>query len=500
MSKRIILTLSLLLFALSVAWAQDSSTPPASGGTQDTSGQSQEPVPAYGQENAPPPIVENPPLSGIDVPNLEPHAAPLSYLQPGATVSEALDTNPAGNLGGESVTSVSRALGSLTLQRLWQHYDLAMDYMGGVGYYNLKGQGFKALQQFDIDQKITWKRGELNVRDSFSYLPEGNFGGSYGSMGSQGIASLGTTAFSSFWGGGALGGFGLVPRILNVSMLDISDYLSPKSAVTVAGGYAFTHFFGSDQTSGLNFIGSSQVSGQAGFSHVVSAHTQVAAVYGYQAFDFNFSGIAFHSHVAQLMYGHRVSGRMDFLIAAGPQLTIIGVPSFVCSLPNVPPGFACIIAGGINNPTVTKDNRWGEAGRARLRYQIQRNELDASYERFNTAGSGLFAGSRTDVARLSGQRPLSRVWGMMVDIGYAKNVRLEPSSAGVQANSYTYGFAGAAVHRSFGHDFHGFASYQFNELSFDNSLCASGNPCSRIANRNVVTFGVDWTPRPIRLD
>src|SRR5712691_5222541 len=114
-------TLGMLAFALSGAWAQDTTTPsttePAS-----PSGQ-QEPTPAYGQENAPPPISENPPLSGLDVPSLEPHSAPISYLQPGATFNESADSN-AGNVGGGSgFTSVSRALGSLTLKRLWSHYD-----------------------------------------------------------------------------------------------------------------------------------------------------------------------------------------------------------------------------------------------------------------------------------------------------------------------------------------------------------------------------------------
>ena len=62
----------------------------------------------------------------------------------------------------------------------------------------MPGQGFQSLQQMDIDQKITWKRGQLSLRDTFSYLPEGNFGGSYGSLGSQEIGSLGTTAFGGF--------------------------------------------------------------------------------------------------------------------------------------------------------------------------------------------------------------------------------------------------------------------------------------------------------------
>jgi hypothetical protein len=28
----------------------------------------------------------------------------------------------------------------------------------------------------------------------------------------------------------------------------------------------------------------------------------------------------------------------------------------------------------------------------------------------------------------------------------------------------------------------------------------SGAPCGRISNRQVVTLGLDWTPRPIRID
>jgi len=193
-------SLGMLACALTGAWAQDSSTPPATGDTTQ-SGEPQQPTPAYGQENSPPPISENPPLSGLDTPSLEPHAAPLSYIQPGATFSESADSNPGNTLGTGSFTSISRALGSVTLKRLWSNYDLAVDYVGGVGYYDLKGQGFKALQQMDLDQKITWKRGQLSVRDSFSYLPEGNFGGAYGSIGSQGVESLGNTAFGGFWGG-----------------------------------------------------------------------------------------------------------------------------------------------------------------------------------------------------------------------------------------------------------------------------------------------------------
>ena len=213
---------------------------------------------------------------------------------------------------------------ALLFGRLWSNYDLALDYAGGIGYYSANGIGLKLLQQMDVVQKITWKRGQLSLRDSFSYLPEGNFGGAYGSTGSQGIGSLGTTSFGMFANGSSLGTLGLEPRILNVSVVDISENLTPKSAITAAGGYAFTHFYGNDVATGTSFIDSSQTSAQVGYNRILTPRTQIALVYGYQGFNFSFEGTAFHNHVIQALYGHRISGRMDLLIGAGPQFIFIG--------------------------------------------------------------------------------------------------------------------------------------------------------------------------------
>ena len=502
----------MMVLALGVMRAQDNPTPPSDSQTSP-----QQPIAAYGQENAPQPISENPPLSGLDLPSLEEHAAPLSYLQPGATVSESATTNIGNEPGGSntSVGTISRALGNLTLKRLWSHYDLDLEYMGGIAYYQRGGLGLKQLQDMGLDQKIQWKRGQLSLRDSFSYLPEGNFGASYGSIGSVGVASMGNTAFSSFWGGNSLGALGLTPRIMNISLAELSENFTPKSSLTAAGGYAFTHFYGSD-VSGASFIGSSQFSGQVGYNRILSSHTQVAAVYGYQGFDFSVVGTAFHSHVIQGMYGHRISGRMDLLLGAGPQFTFLDTASEVCSNSAIPL-LACQLAGDQLLPITIRSTRIGVAAQARLRYRLSRSTLDLRYERFETSGGGLFAGAQTDMVRLGLEHPLSRVWSLSLDVGYSHNDRLQPltpqqlsscqtnqtSQTACPANdakSYDDGFAGAALHRYFGRNWHGFASYQFSELSFDHSFCITNSPCNRISNRQIVTVGLDWTPRPIRID
>lgn len=501
-----------MVFALGVVWAQDN-TPASDSQTP------QAPVPAYGQESRPSaPISENPPLSGQDLPSLQEHAAPLSYLQPGATFSESLTTNAGNTPGGNTVGSITRGIGTLALRRLWSHYDLALDYMGGAAYYQKGGLGWKVLQDVGIAQKIEWKRGQLSLRDNFSYLPEGNFGASYGSLGSLGIAGMENGPLLSLGGGGGLGALGLTPRIMNVSSAEISENLNPRSAVTAAGGYSFTHFYGTDEVTGASFVGSSQISAQAGYNRLLTPHTQIAAVYGYQAFDFSVVGTAFHTHVIQGMVGHRISGRMDMLLGAGPQFTFIDTQSAVCSDPNVPllfcqPPFATLL------PVTIKNTKTGVAATARLRYQFTKDSLDLRYRRFETSGGGLFTGAQSDVIRLQLEHPLSRKWSLSTDIGYAHNDRLQPLTetqilaCGAQisqgsrtacpandATTYSYGYAGAALHRYFSREWHGFVSYQFNELSFDHSFCLSGAACNRIGNRQLVTFGLDWRPRPIRLD
>jgi hypothetical protein len=278
--------------------------------------------------------------------------------------------------------------------------------------------------------------------------------------------------------------------------VDVVENLTPKSSVTLTGGYGFVHFTGNavDLLTGnqasTRFLGSTQVSAQAGYNRILGRHDQAAVMYGYQGFNFSVSGLAFHSHVVQLMWGHRISGRMDLLVAAGPQITSINLGT---------------------GPEI----RTSVAGRASLRYRFPKTALSLSLDRYITSGSGFFPGAQSDIGRLGVTRPLSRVWDGFADFGYARNNREQALTAeqrvlcalsstqcpGVIAKTYSYGFAGLGVHRMLGRNFHAFASYQFNYLTFDNSFCGVGFPaCNRISQRHVGTIGIDWTPRPMRLD
>jgi len=407
--------LIVLLVALSAAGGQDTSTQqPADA----PSGTQQQPVPAFGPDNPAPAVNDNPPISGLDMPNLEPHAAPLSYWQVGAHVSESVDSNIQDELGGAATHTISRALGSLTLQRLWSHYDLALEYVGGVGYYNASGMGFRQVQQFDVNQKIQWKRGQLGLHDSFSYLPEGNFATAYGALNAEG-QTLGGGAFggqSVPLGGNTFGSLGEVPRITNLSLVDVVENLTPKSSVTATAGYGVLHYTGSNPgLADFPFLGSKQVSAQAGYDRILGPHDQVAITYGYQAFNFSIPGFAesgspitlstsFHTDVVQLMWGHRISGRMDFLAGAGPQITLINTQQQVCTflgfvLPI--PTQDCTSNGGTVITIPENSTRLTVAGRVSLRYRFEKTNVALAYDRYTTAGSGLFPGSNSNIVRLS---------------------------------------------------------------------------------------------------
>jgi hypothetical protein len=517
MSKgQITMILTLTLLSVGLAWAQSDENPPPAPA----------PAPAFGPENLAPQVSENPPLSAIDQPGLEPHAAPESFFLPGLHFSESVDSNVANTVGGSSTSSVTRGLGSLTLQKLWKNYDVAMDYIGGAAYYAHQGVGLEQLQQFDIDNRINWKRGQFAVRDSFSYLPEGTFGFSaYGGSGAYniGLGSLGGGMLAAGAFGGQSNAFtagegvsvGQVPRLTNLGLADVVEELTPKSSVTLAGGYGLEHFYGdlpsaTGANDNINFIGSREVTAQIGYDRILTAKDQVALSYGYQGFDFSTAASAFHSSVVQAMYGHRISGRMNFVIGVGPQFTHTDANQSVCVFLGLPlvgiPLSDCTTSGGALEVDHVGGNHVGVAGRAQLQYRFPKTSFSLSFQRYNTNGSGIFAGSLSNTAHLSARRPLSRIWDVFADLGYSKSTRLQIPGTVVNASSFTAGYAGVGLHRQFGRSLRGFVSYQFNELAFDTSCPLATTPgtatasCSNMSQRHVGSIGLDWTPRPIRLD
>jgi hypothetical protein len=455
------------------------------GQTTDQSTQSGDqnptpPAPAYGGQVD---LATNPPITSLDAPSLEPNIQPRSMLVGGVQGSESLDTNINGQPNNTQLRSITRLMGGLTMDRLWSRYNFGAAYVGGVAFYPSVSPVVRNLQSLQAQQGVSWKTGQLNIRDSFSYLPEGMFGyGSYGgATGFQlGLGALGTSSGMlpigyggqyGLLGTAQYGTLGQMPNITNATVVDVVQALSPRSSVTAAGSYALIHF--TDDSQG--FINSHQAAGQAGYNYALTPRDEIGVAYAYRGFMFPAAVGAdnISSHIVQLLYGHRISGRLDFVIGAGPQWT------------------------QIHNP-LQNDNSISGSGRFTLRYRMPRTSLALTYLAYDTAGSGFFAGAQSQIARVSVGREIARRWQAMVDVGYSHNRRLQDAALGINATSYNYWFAGVGMRRAFSRNFGIFVSYQFDRQDFNGFTCTGSN-CNT-SQRHVVTFGADWHFRPIRLD
>lgn len=528
------LLLALLLGCALTVWSQDAqpqAQTPQTGSAPDQTGQPGAPDQgaAPNDQNAATPAdqgavpaatgpgeqtLENPPLSGLDSPTSEPVFGGRSYLVPGLQVSEAVDSNPTNRINSTSnISEITRVLGSVDLQKLWKRYQVGLDYVGGGVFYTGSqtslGQTSTAYQMhsFAIDNRFPWRTGQLAIRDTLNYLPEGTFGfGSFGGYGGYGTAlgggvtgvGAGTGLGGGLTGGTPNGGFGsgqygsigTQPRIDNLSIIDVTQMLSPKSSMTFAGGYDVTDYL--DKTrANFSIINSQQTTGQVGYNRLLTRKDQIGFMYGFQEIHFPHANSgSLDVHYWNAMYGRRITGRLNFVVGGGPQLVVLHNP------PTVILGIFTIPA----NTTL----RWAGNGQVSLGYIVSnRTHINLVYQHYVTPGSGFVAGANTDAGRATITHLIGRHWDTSVDGGYSHNSALLNNGAnGINSHSYQYWYAGGSLSRRLGQHFSAFLSYQYDRFGSSGCSTASGSHtvCGGYAPRNTGSIGIDWHPHVIRLD
>ncbi|MGB9205979.1 MAG: hypothetical protein WCB94_18630 [Terriglobales bacterium] len=465
MTRTRTIRLALLVFGMSVCVAAQDSSP---------SQPATPPAPAFGQ-NAPVLSPENPPVSGLDEPTLELRTASRSFIAPALQVSESADTNTANGFGSNGLDSVTHVLGAFDLQQFWPKSDLFLEYLGGGAFY---GSPYKAKQMHaaGLEAVTRWRTGQVTLRDSFSYLPDGSF--QMGSGGNPGLG-LANAGIGSGMGGlpgfsnGVQGSVGNIPRLANTAILDVVQAINPVSAFTVAGAFTNSHFYDSTNT----FLNGDQYTVQGGYSHLFSRHDQIGAIYGFQLFQFpQVAGGEVYNHIFNVRWSHTITGRLSFIAGIGPQYTDLE------------------FGGPITH--------WSVSARAQLRYKFVRSSLIAGYQKYTSPGSGFFAGADTQSAHVVYMRPLGRTWTAYANVGYSHNKKLQNSLFGAQnATSYNEGSAGAVFRKHLGRSYDFFGSYHFSEVAFDVPPGLSASPgTGRIARRHIGSIGVEWHPRPTRIE
>ena len=445
------------------------------------------PAPAFGQ-TAPVLNPENPPVTGLDEPSLDLRPSARSFISPALQVSESADSNGENTLGNTSgVSSISRVLGALDLQQYWPKSDFLLEYVGGGAFY-ADPYDVRQLQAAGLEAVTRWRTGQIALRDAFSYLPDGSFQiGTFGGAPGLGLAT------TIGLGGGATGGglpginnsssgvfdaAGLIPRLQNTAILDVVQAVTPRSAITAAGGFSDAHFFDSANcelgpTSCL--LNSDQLTIEGGYSHLINRHDQIGIVYAFQLLQFpQDTGGQIYVHVINARYSHSITGRLSLILSVGPQYTELESNGYY--------------------------GHWSPRARVTLRYRIGHAAMIATYEKFTSAGSGYFAGANVQAARLGYTRPLGRTWDLYSDIGYTYNSKLQDAQLGVTAGSFNDGFASAILRKHLGRSYEFFGAYRFSELAFDQTVNLGIGGRGKIAERNVGTIGIEWHPKPTRIE
>lgn len=429
------------------------------------------PSPAFGQ-NVPILNPENPPLSGLDEPSLELRTVNRSFVSGALQAGQSVDTNAGAQLGSTKTTGVSHVLGALDLQKLWPRSDLFLEYLGGAGFGD-NDYYVRQLQALGLEAITRWRTGQLTLRDGANYLPEGSFfAASAGGLPGFGIATTGLQLGLPGLYRQTEGAIGTGPRFANTAVLDVVQAITPRSAFTVIGAYGNTHFYHNLD----NLIDGDQTTVEAGYSHLISRHDQIAFVEAFQLLRFpSREGGEIYNDVFNIRWSHLISGRMSFLGAIGAQYTDVRL--------------------GLSTPN------WSTSGRAVLRYQFEHASMSVSYAKLTTPGGGFFPGADRQAVEVSFRRPIGRTYEFSAVGGYSHNKRLQSSSlfGAVGANSYDDGFAGMLLKKHLGRSFDALVAYRFSEVAFNVPVKLAGSTGST-SHRQIGTIALEWHPRPIRID
>lgn len=222
-------------------------------------------------------------------------------------------------------------------------------------------------------------------------------------------------------------------------------------------------------------------SASADAAYRVTRFVTLAAVYGFQHFDFTKAFGASDIHMAGLVLSARLSRSMELDIEAGGARV---ETLFLATVP-IDPVIAAI-TGQTLGIRATYNVLYVPTGRIRLTKQMQRATAELSYAREISAGNGVYLTSRSESVGLGYSYSGLRHWNVGANAGYARLVALAQS-----VGTYEGYQAGAGVTRDLGH------GLQF--VFRADGRRAATNYANFNRNAVALTLGFFWSPGDIPL-
>ncbi|MGB0034229.1 MAG: hypothetical protein WBP79_02000, partial [Candidatus Acidiferrales bacterium] len=457
-TKRLTIWATLLVVAMSV---------PAARAQQQAQDQSAPPIPAYrsplasaadnGDDEMADPQKMAPDtrsLAGAQDLSIGVPSARHSYWQPYFNVTSTGGSNALSATGQSEWTTYTSLSGGVDLHRISGNSDLTLTYLGGGTVTNNQNMGNSVTQEFELAEKLTFRRSTISIFDQLNYIPETGFG--YGGV--NGLALP---------GGGSLGlQTGLLPgqsilttrgqQLANSSIAQVDTYLNSRSSFTFVGGYSLLHFFDND------LLNSGDAIFQAGYNHQMSRQNTFAIFYRFSGYRYSSSNQSFDDNSFQLSFGRRVTGQLAFQIAGGPDVAIINLP-----LSATGP------SGGSGSGTAASSRTqvyWSLS--SSLIYQLRRNGFALSYNHGLGGGSGVLAGSVSDSLSGSVNRQLRRTLSGSFNLGYARNKALTLTTpTATSSQTFDYWFSGVNFSHPWGRALSLNLGYQLQYQNSNSSFC-----------------------------
>ena len=411
-----------------------------------------------------------------------------NIFDPTISVSQLGQTTP-GASGQTVLTGVSVAGASLNFNRTWSEYRFSTLYNGGAtfneGYgaaSTFFGQTSSHYQFHDlaVSQQADWARWHVLLRDDFTVSPGAAFTGE--GMGGPGLASQ----FSSMLGvslNSIAQSFqpsenintGQAMRYRN-SVLGQAEYsLSRRSAFTFSGSYGLLHFIDS------GYFSSTMVDAQAGYDYLLDPSNSIAILASYGKINYSGTvtpalgtpttgtGISTTDYVGALAYGRKITGRLAFQVAAGPQEIISSGTSG--------PGNFHLLFVSVNSA---------------LTYERRRSGVSFNYARGLTGGSGVFLGATSNTISGAAHYQFTRFWSGSVNGGYSLNNSL--AAAGLATTQFDNWFIGANLGRRVGP--HAQINFSYGASRQNSPVICPVASCGGTGLQQTFGMSVNWHLRP----
>ena len=260
-------------------------------------------------------IPDSTPLTGVQVATIGSQAQRHSYVVPGFQYGNFLrsSTLEAPQVGDWNSTSF--LAGNLSLLQQWTHAQLAVNYTGGGTFSTDSLQGNSYYQQMEIQQTIETRHAKFSLIDQFDYLPQSDFG--FGASSPLAIAGIGgplgpsLPALQSNYQPNQSIFTTIGSRYSNSATAQLAYFLSPRSQFTVSGSYGILRFLDPGNIESNDTILS------LGYDYQVSRRDTLGILYRYTDYRYLGNPQAIEDHVAQLAYGHKITGRTSIQLFVG---------------------------------------------------------------------------------------------------------------------------------------------------------------------------------------